>query len=69
MKLTKPKSTGLRRAINAGMSILQYHDLFNYLSAVMYFADKTRGDLDMEEVFGVVEYQQDVRNPEFLELF
>jgi len=62
-------SDGFRRAIDHGLAVLHFHDLFNYLNAVMHFADLTRGDLDMEQVFGSVDYEADVRDPGFFKKF
>lgn len=71
-KLSDRTNVGIKNAIDHGMSILQFHDLFCYLSNVMHFADLTRvledqGDLD--DVFGVVDYQAQVTQPGFLERF
>ena len=35
----------------------------------MQFADLTRGDEDMDQVFGTVDYQADVRKDDFLRMF
>ena len=60
---------GIKRAIDQGMNILHFHDLFNYLEAVMHFADLNRGSKGMDEVFGKVDYQAVVREADFLEKF
>lgn len=62
-------SEGIRRAIDQGMQIMSFHDLFNYLEAVMHFADNHRGEKDMEAIFGQVDYQSEVLADDFLTTF
>jgi hypothetical protein len=60
---------GLRQAIDEGLSVMQFHDIFTYMEYVLHFADVTREDKDFDEVFGSVDFQADVLMPEFFAKF
>ena len=60
----------VKQAIEHGMGLLSFHDIFNYLGSVMHYADCNR-DADehyLEDVFGKVDFQSDVLQPGFLAL-
>ena len=51
------------------MSVMHFHDMLCYLDAVMHFADRQRGDQDLDQVFGCVDYQAEALKPDFFESF
>jgi len=63
-------SKGIRRAIDqGGMQILSFHDVFNYLEGVMHFADKIQKEEDVVKLWGNVDFEDDVKKPNFFSTF
>jgi hypothetical protein len=60
----------IKHAVSKGMKLLSFHDVFNYLSSVMQYADANRSaDQDLDDIFGKVDFQADVLKKDFLRNF